>query len=183
MNVETRYSEMLNEIANVMRDVSANELRTLCNEIVAVRRIFLIGAGRTGLILRMLAMRLMQVGRQVYFVGDCTTPAIVAADLLIAASFSGTTTTTLALAKKSLTFGARLSVITGQAESPLTQIANTTLWLPIPKNATVNHYQPQVLNTLFEQCLFVTNSLIIEDVIDQLNEDEPRMLRRHANLE
>ena len=49
------------------------------------------GAGRSGLALRMTAMRLMHLGKEVGVVGEVTTPAIRAGDVLLTASGSGTT--------------------------------------------------------------------------------------------
>ncbi|USS91331.1 SIS domain-containing protein [Fructilactobacillus carniphilus] len=62
-------------------------------------RIFVYGGGRSGLALRGLAMRLMQLGKTAYVVGETTTPAIQAGDLLLVASASGTTTGTVNIAK------------------------------------------------------------------------------------
>ena len=54
------------------------------------RRIFVVGAGRSGLALRMSAMRLMHLGFDVHVVGEVTAPAISKGDVLLAASGSGT---------------------------------------------------------------------------------------------
>ena len=55
-------------------------------------RIFLAGAGRSGLALKSFAMRLTQLSKQAFVVGETTTPAITASDLLVIASSSGETT-------------------------------------------------------------------------------------------
>lgn len=54
-------------------------------------RIFVVGAGRSGLSMRSAAMRLMHAGYTVFVVGEITTPAIGKGDLQITASGSGTT--------------------------------------------------------------------------------------------
>jgi hypothetical protein len=58
--------------------------------ILAANRVFVVGAGRTGLALKMAAMRLMHLGLVVHVAGEVTSPAIGRCDLLLVASGSGT---------------------------------------------------------------------------------------------
>ena len=53
------------------------------------KRIIVCGTGRSGLMLKSFAMRLMQIGYISYVVGETITPAIKEGDLLIVASASG----------------------------------------------------------------------------------------------
>ncbi|MEM0320045.1 MAG: SIS domain-containing protein, partial [Candidatus Nezhaarchaeales archaeon] len=53
--------------------------------------ILIVGAGRSGLIGRAFAMRLMHLGFRTYVVGETITPAIGPNDVLIAISGSGST--------------------------------------------------------------------------------------------
>ena len=46
-------------------------------------RIFVAGAGRSGLCIRAAGMRLMQMGKSTYIVGETITPSIQAGDLLV----------------------------------------------------------------------------------------------------
>jgi len=55
------------------------------------RRIFVVGAGRSGLVARAFAMRLMHLGFSVHVVGETTTPRMDPGDLLIVISGSGET--------------------------------------------------------------------------------------------
>ena len=86
-NLGLIHSEVLTAAGGLRRGDLADVVRL----IGGAPRVFLAGAGRSGLVLRMAAMRLMHLGLDVHVAGDTTTPAIREGDLLIAASGSGTT--------------------------------------------------------------------------------------------
>src|SRR5215207_4915860 len=94
-------------------------VRDLLVAIDAASRIFLLGEGRSGLVGRMLAMRLMHLGHQVYVVGETTTPSIGGGDLLIAISGSGETGTVVMMAEGARKTGAQVAAITANSESRL----------------------------------------------------------------
>ena len=73
----------------VLRTVRASELKAFKQAILDSQRIFVTGLGRTGLMARGFAMRLMHLGRRVYHVGDVITPAIRQGDLLVICSRTG----------------------------------------------------------------------------------------------
>ena len=62
-------------------------------QMIINKRIFVTGAGRTGLIMKSFGIRLMQLGFDVFFIGDTNTPSTSKHDLLIIGSTSGETTT------------------------------------------------------------------------------------------
>jgi 6-phospho 3-hexuloisomerase len=55
------------------------------------RKIFTVGMGRSGFVARAFALRLMNLGFNVYFLGETITPAAEKGDLLIAISGTGST--------------------------------------------------------------------------------------------
>ena len=87
------------EIATAVESVTAADRTRAIEAIRGADRIFVFGEGRSGLALRMAAMRLVHLGLNVHVVGDATTPAIVPGDILIVGSGSGETPVTLSLAK------------------------------------------------------------------------------------
>lgn len=68
--------------------------------ILSKQNVSFVGAGRTGLALKMTAMRFMHLGFKVHVVGETTTPAILENDLLIVGSGSGTTSTLVLATEK-----------------------------------------------------------------------------------
>jgi 6-phospho 3-hexuloisomerase len=73
------------------RLVNEDQLEQFAEAIRSTQRIFLLGKGRTGLIVEMFAMRLVHLGFQAYVIGQSTTPKYSPEDMLILASGSGTT--------------------------------------------------------------------------------------------
>lgn len=152
--------------------------RTACI-INAHPRIFIYGAGRSGLMLKALAMRLAQAGRIVYVVGETVTPAIGENDLLILASASGNTASVCRYAKIAKDAGADLLILTASLQSELTGIAGTAdVYFRTPtKDDGIN--SASLMGTLFEQAVL----LFCDQVILCLNEDAADMRKRHTNLE
>jgi len=141
------------------------------------RRIFVYAAGRSGLMLKAFAMRLAQMGRTVYVVGETVTPALEPGDLLILASASGKTQSVCRYAQKAKEIGADLFIITATADSPLTQIAPADILISAPnKNSAASG---QIMGSLFEQSLL----LLCDNITENLGADPAQMRLRHANLE
>ena len=88
---EVAYTAAM-ELANTLKNIDQEEIDRLATGIKQAKRIFVSGAGRSLLMLKGLAMRLMHLGYDVYVVGEVTTPAFLPDDLLILASASGETT-------------------------------------------------------------------------------------------
>jgi 6-phospho-3-hexuloisomerase len=84
-------STIVTEIEHVLNEVDEAQLDTFADQLLAAPRVFVTGEGRSGLMARAFAMRLMHLGLAVYVIGETTTPAIQGADALVAVSGSGTT--------------------------------------------------------------------------------------------
>ncbi len=75
--------KVLAEITTCLHLVSGESLAQAGAMIEDAPRIFVSGAGRSGLIMRALGTRLMHLGKTVHVVGESTTPSIQAGELLI----------------------------------------------------------------------------------------------------
>ena len=74
---------ILNELERTLASVSEAEIAVAQRMILGAKRVFVMGAGRTGLALKMAAMRLMHLGLVVHVAGEVTSPAIGRGDLLL----------------------------------------------------------------------------------------------------
>ena len=92
-------------------------------QMIINKRIFVTGAGRTGLIMKSFAIRLMQLGFDVFFIGDTNTPSTSKNDLLIIGSASGETTTISAVARKSKKIGINIILFTSNEVSTIAKYA------------------------------------------------------------
>ena len=147
-------------------------------------RVFVHGAGRSGLALRMTAMRLMHLGLTVHVVGDVTTPAITSGDVLLTASGSGTTGGVVRAAQSAVDAGASVAAITTATESPLAKLAAHVLVLPAAdKLDRSGSASAQYAGGLFEQAVVLVGDALFHSLWKQSGATADDIWPRHANLE
>jgi len=83
--------QMTSSLEEVARNIDRESANQLLEEILNAKRIYLAGAGRSGLVARAFAQRLMHLGFESYAIGETITPAFRSGDVLIAVSGSGET--------------------------------------------------------------------------------------------
>lgn len=86
-----RMNTIIEELDRSSKTIAPEKLQEVIKKIKEHKRIFVYGTGRSGLMLKAFAMRLMQIGLNSYVVGETTTPSVQEGDLLIVASASGET--------------------------------------------------------------------------------------------
>src|SRR6202451_1453389 len=121
---------ILNELERTLAAVSEAEIAVGQRMILGANRVFVMGAGRTGLALKMAAMRLMHLGLVVHVAGEVTTPAIGRGDLLLVASGSGTTAGPVHAAEVAVKAGARVLALTATPASKLGELAQGLVLIP-----------------------------------------------------
>lgn len=156
-------------------------IKTLAAEIDAAKRIFIIGMGRSGLVGRMFAMRLVHLGKDSHIVWDTCTPPIRKGDLLIAISKSGTTPAVLNVIHSAHQHSARIILVTASLE-PLVELPlHQIMFVDIsPHNG---HTRLFPMGTLFEISTLIYFDLIVAEIIHQQQLEESFLKTRHANLE
>ncbi|MCM3729731.1 6-phospho-3-hexuloisomerase [Neobacillus cucumis] len=178
-------STILREIETVLSQVAEDQLQEMAGELQKAERIFIIGEGRSGLMAKSFAMRLMHLGATVYVVGETITPAIGEGDLLVAVSGSGTTKSVVWTSEKTQSLGCQIIAVTTNPESPLAVVATRILNVPAAtKYRRENELKTiQPLGSLFDQCvhlLFDTICLQYSQLSSVSNNDA---FARHSNLE
>jgi 6-phospho-3-hexuloisomerase len=147
-------------------------------------RVFVVGAGRTGLALQAAAMRLMHLGLTVFVVGETTTPAIRKGDLLLAGSGSGTTSTIVKAAEKAVAAGANVVAISTTTDSPLAALATQVVVLPAAqKQDHGGTRSQQYAGSLFEQSVLLLTDAIFQTLWALDGTPAEELWKRHANLE
>jgi len=171
-------------VVDQLRDASAVPLEAAAERLRRAERVFVLGAGRSGLALRMTAMRLMHLGLTVHVVGDVTTPAIAPGDVLLAASGSGTTGAIVRAAETAAAAGVAIVAFTTDAASPLAALAEVTV--VIPAAAKQDHGGPlsaQYSGGLFEQSVLLVGDAIFHTLWKASGATAEELWPRHANLE
>lgn len=156
----------------------------LVDEILAAQGVFCSGQGRSGLMVKAFAMRLVHLGLRAHVVGETTTPAIGPGDLLVAASGSGQTRTTLAIVEAARERGARTAAITAHPDSPIGRAADLVLELHAPITADAPYGRSiQPPGSLFEQVLLICCDAMVMELMERLGTTEEEMRARHTKLE
>lgn len=165
-------------------DEQADNLDAVAETLAGAHRVFVLGAGRSGLALQMTAMRLMHLGLNVHIVGEVTAPAIGAGDVLLTASGSGTTTSIVRGADAAVNAGADVAVITTAADSPLAKLATATVVVPaagkLDRSATVS---AQYAGSLFEQTVMLLGDALFHSLWLRSGQTADELWPRHSNLE
>ncbi len=186
VSVESSLSRIAAELASVVDRLTAapGDLDRALDLIADADRVFVLGAGRSGLALRMTAMRLMHLGHDVHVVGETTTPAIRAGDVLLAASGSGTTGAIVRAAEIAATAGARLIVLTTAADSSLGRAADALVVVPAAaKLDRSGAASAQYAGSLFEQTVALVGDAIFDALWHRSGLSADELWPRHANLE
>ncbi|MCD6350973.1 MAG: SIS domain-containing protein [Armatimonadetes bacterium] len=172
------------EIAWGVSSLDQQHMETLADAILAAKKVFVYGAGRSGFMMQALAMRLGHLGLQVWVVGETTTPAIGPGDLLLVGSGSGQTRITLAMVEAARARQARTACITAHADSPVARACDLKLLIPTPVTK-VDRERPshQPPGSLFEQCLLVVGDALVMHLMKRLGTTEEQLRARHTKLE
>lgn len=158
------------------------------------RKILVVGSGRSGLVGKAFAMRLMHLGFNVYVMGETITPAIRDDDLVLVISGSGSTTLPLTIAKKAESIGAKVIAVTSHPKSPLGMVAELVVNLPgremtaredeyHSRQILGNHEPLAPMGTMFEDSCMVFLDSIIAELIARVGMSEDAMQSKHATIE
>jgi len=182
-SVQERVNLVLGELSRASAAVNWEQWERLPGLTLQSKAVFAVGSGRSGLALRMGAMRLMHLGRIVHVVGETTTPAIRAGDLLIAVSGSGSTSAVVHAAEVARTQDAVVAAITTNASSDLARAATHVLIIPAAeKTHQVAQVSQQYAGTLFEQMVIVLLDAVFHELWQRSGVPGEELYRRHSNL-
>ncbi|CCE25608.1 6-phospho-3-hexuloisomerase [Methylotuvimicrobium alcaliphilum] len=154
------------------------KLTTLLDQ---AKRVFVSGAGRSGLIGRFFAMRLMHSGYDVSVVGEIVTPSIKAGDLLIIISGSGETEQLIAFTKRAKEIGAKILLISAKSDSTIGDLADAVF--QVGTSELYGKVKGMPMGTVFELSTLFFLEAIISHIIHEKGIPEEEMRSRHANLE
>jgi 6-phospho-3-hexuloisomerase len=180
----SNQSLILDELSRTLGAVHADEIADGQRRILAARRVFLAGAGRSGLALKMAGMRLMHLGLRVHVMGEVTTPAIEQNDLLIVASGSGTTAGMVHAAEVARKVGAEVLALTTARRSKLGEMAQGVIVIPAAtKQDHGGAISEQYAGALFEQSVVLVMDAMFQEMWQEGGESAEELWKRHANLE
>jgi 6-phospho-3-hexuloisomerase len=174
------------EIAATFASIDESAVATLVEELAGARRIVLHGVGREGLMMRALTMRLFHMGLDAHPVGDMTTPAIEAGDLLVVSAGPGEFSTVMALIGVARAAGARVAVITAQPGGGAARAADVVMCLPAQTMASDSGPGSSAvlgMGSAFEGAQYVFFEVLVLLLRERLGISAEAMRARHTNLE
>ena len=186
MPVQTSLELIAAENAAAVRALASDGARldAAAREIRGAHRVFLLGAGRSGIALQLTAMRLMHLGLAVHVVGEVTAPAIRAGDVLVVASGSGSTAGIVRAAQTASEVGASVVAITADAASDVSKLATVTIVVEaarkLDRDSAVSQ---QYAGSLFEQTVVTVGDALFHALWKASGLSADDLWPRHSNLE
>lgn len=148
-------------------------------------RVFVLGEGRSGLMGKAFAMRLMHLGALVYVVGETITPSLQTHDLVVAISGSGTTSSVIEKVAKARELTCFVIALTTNPASPLASFSDlvihvtaATKFRQVGEAASI-----QPLGSLFDQTVHLILDAICLDYASRREQTNDSAADRHSNLE
>ena len=182
--VNSAMNTIMDEHIKLKAALQVEQIAALIPAINSADRIFIMGAGRTGLMMKAAAMRLMHLGYKVYVVGETTSPAIGKGDVLIAGSGSGTTSGIVRAVETAQKVGASIICFTTNSNAPLAQLADLTVRIPAAqKQLRDQDISKQYAGSLFEQSLLLVFDALIQVLWELDGSSAADLWKRHANME
>ena len=169
--------DLAGRIIEAMKRVEWAGFLDLAEQLPRARRVFVTGAGRSGLVARSFAMRLMHAGLTAFIPGETNTPAAGPGDLLVAISCTGQTGMTEYIARRASSLGPKVVVLTTEADSPIARHADQLVVIPVDEPDIV------LRAAVFEHAASLCLDAVFNVLSEQLKLDLEQLRARHANLE
>jgi 6-phospho-3-hexuloisomerase len=148
---------ILDEITSVLSKVDRIQLEEVVHRINKDKRIFVDGEGRSGLMGKGFAMRLMHLGYIVYSVGETITPAVAAGDVYFSISGSGESGNVVLNTKKAKEKGCYIIGASSKEASTLASLTDKLLIVPGTTKGDNGEQRKsvQLLSSLFDQSIHI----------------------------
>ena len=186
---------ILDNIQSAEKYLNDEDIKKFMEIILNSENVFVVGAGRSGLVGKAFAMRLMHLGISAYVVGETITPAINKDDAILAISGSGETNTIVSAAKTSKERGAKVLSFTSYVESSLGKLSDVSIYIQgrtkaesddknyLKRQIDGNYSSLTPLGTAFELTSLVFLDGIIAQLMNEMGETESDLKSRHAVIE
>jgi 6-phospho-3-hexuloisomerase len=190
--------EILSGAEKAIKELDLNQVEKMIAMLLEAkdRKIFVVGMGRSGFVGRAFALRLMNLGFNVYFLGETITPAAGKDDLVIAISGTGMTKLVVSAVTAAKEIGTKIIVITSYKESALGQAADLLLLIGgrtkmgwpreedyLARQILGEREPLSPLGSIFENnCMVFLDGLIVE-LMYRMKKSENDLRMRHATIE
>jgi len=194
--VQEMMQLMASKIRSIANTISDEDVEKFLHELLTAKRIYVIGAGRSGLVAKAFAMRLMHLGLCAYVVGETITPALAKGDLMVIFSGSGRTKTVADISETAKELGAHICLISSNVDSRIGKISDCMVVIEHHRDDVEDdavefeirqmmgeHKSFAPLGTLFETASMIFADAVISRLMEITKTDESALKNRHTNIE
>lgn len=191
---------MASRIEETARSIDQEEAGRFLDAILGAKRIYVVGAGRSGLVAKAFAQRLMHLGFESYVIGETITPAFGSGDVLVAFSGSGETGSVIDVCEIAREIGGTVCLITSTSDSHLGRLADRIVEIgnphardtDIPQDFEIRQLTGQYrsvsssfapLGTLFETAALVFSDAIVSALMEAKHCTIEEIIGRLANVQ
>jgi 6-phospho-3-hexuloisomerase len=173
------------ELAVALQSVAPGEIDRMTDELLAAKRIVCVGAGREGLMMRALCMRLMHHGLDAHMAGDMTTPPVGAGDLVIVSVGPGSSPVFEALMARVRAAGAKVMTVTAQPDGSTPRTSDVVIYLPAQTMASDAGGGESMLpmGTAFEWLELTFFDIVALRLRERTGQSFDDIRARHTNVE
>jgi len=190
--------EILRGISEAIREIDLSQVGEMLSALLQVgnegKKVLVVGAGRSGLVGKAFALRLMHLGFNIYVMGETINPSVGEGDLVFVISGSGSTALPLTVARMAKGLGAKVLAVTSYPDSPLGVVADLVVHLPgrvaiadeveyQSRQLLGNHESLAPMGTMFEDSCMVFLDCVIAELMGQMGVSEEKMKSKHATIE
>lgn len=193
--MKTAINEILKNIESATDNIDENVVNEFMDVLTTSKNVFVIGAGRSGLVAKAFAMRLVHLGISAYVVGETISPAIYDTDCILAISGSGETNTIVSAVKIAKNRGSKVLSLTSYPESSIGKISDVSMLVKgrtkidvddedyIKRQIDGNYASLTPLGTAFELTSLIFLDGLISELMYKMGKTEYDLKSRHTVLE
>jgi 6-phospho-3-hexuloisomerase len=199
-HIPSFMQQMGESITKTAGTLDPAQMASFFNEMLSAKRIYVAGAGRSGLIAKAFGLRLMHLGYEAYVVGETITPAFLEGDTLVIFSGSGETQSMVSICGTARDLKGRVCLITAMPDSRIGKQASCLVNLGDPTNTYIhdkNSFEVRQLTgkyrsvtsafapfgTMFETLALVFSDAVISSLMEVKKDEIARMQGRLSNVE
>ncbi|MBS3816114.1 MAG: SIS domain-containing protein [Candidatus Thermoplasmatota archaeon] len=173
---------ILDTIDDSLEDLELDKINRAVDILTSSDHVFIYGSGRSGLVGRTFAMRLMQLGLNSFFIGETITPAVQDGDCVFLVSKTGETQTAIQAARivENRVPKAEIIVVTASPDSTLAEFGDINIILDIKDKEEDQKLAP--LGTIFEDSAMIFLDGLVSVLMEDLDEEVDDMKYRHPIL-
>jgi 6-phospho-3-hexuloisomerase len=193
--MKTAINAILKNIESSSDYIDEDVVTEFMEILTSSENVFVMGAGRSGLVAKAFAMRLVHLGINAYVVGETISPAIYEDDCILAISGSGETKTIVSAVVTAKNRGSKALSLTSYPESSLGKISDVVLLVQgrtkidvddedyIKRQIEGNYASLTPLGTAFELTSLIFLDGLISELMYKMGKTEYDLKYRHTVFE